>query len=176
MGDPPSRVAPDFRRRGISVRFPVRRVVVLIRLEEVTGAVLVDLSRLKNCTVRTLTRIGHYDLGTVRREDGLSLPGYARRHRQQYGVPESGADHGVGYSRISRCRVENDLARDERPAKLAIPDHAQSRPVLDRPTRIEEFELGVKLDVSRDFLVVQAEKWGLADLIDYGRRPSQALL
>ena len=88
-----------------------------------------------------------YQLGAEGREDVLAFKGSAVRQTELNGVPYRRAHHRVRNPRIAAGRVNDGLARPQSATRQACSNHAQGRPVLHGPARVEPLGLGIKLDV-----------------------------
>ena len=96
----------------------------------------------------------------------LALGRCARRKAKFHAVTKSRADHGVGDSSVAAGRVENHFARAQIAATFAFADHGVRGSVFYRPTRIEPFRLGVKLDVREIGRgAIKAQKRRIADAV-----------
>lgn len=146
VGDPPSSLAPDLRRRRLVMSLPVRRVAVLVRIEVAFGIGGGERPGLLDGTVRHLQGVGQDEVGPVRGHDPLPLLTGIRRQAEPDPVAPGGPDHGEGDPGVSARGVQDDLSRSEGTASLPGEHHAQGRPVLDRPSGVQPFRLGVDLD------------------------------
>ena len=152
------RLLPDLGRRRFVVRARVGRVGVLVRIEVAFGVLGVEPPRLTDGPVRALARVGQNEVHAVGAQDLLPLLAGVLRHAQLYPVAERGTDPGVRYPRVSARRVEDGLLGRQRARLLAVPDHPQRRPVLDRPTGVVPLRLAEDLDardLGRDARVTQ---------------------
>src|SRR5215203_283761 len=161
---------PDLRRRGLVVRARVGRVGVLIWVEVPLRILRVHPSRLPDSPVRALAGIGQHEIHAVGSQDLLPFLAGVSRHAKLYLVAERGPDPGVSYARVAAGRIEYGLSRRKGARLLAVPDHPQCRPVLDRSTRILPLRLAENSDarnLRRD--ARQLKKRRVADKLRYVR-------
>ena len=88
------RLLPDFNRRAVEMRLPVRVVVVLVRVEIFIGMLGDKPTAFVVCAVRTLQRIRLDDFRAVEPHQLLALlrrvRGKAQRNLVSHGGPQRG--------------------------------------------------------------------------------------
>ena len=166
----PPGLLPDLRRRGLVVRARVGRVGVLVRVEVPLRVLRVEPPRLPDGPVRALARVGQHEIHAVGAQDLLPLLAGVLRHAKLYLVAERGPDPGVRYPRVPARRIQDGLLGRKGARLLAVPDHPQRGPVLDRSTRIVPLRLAEDADAGnlrRD--ARQLQKRRVADKLRYVR-------
>ncbi len=146
------------------VRFPVRRVVVLVGIIVAAVIRFVHFPALANRAIRTFGRIGQHDLGAVRLQDSLPLHGRIGWQAKNYPVPLHSRDHGIRNSGVSARGIENNPVVCQFAGALAVQNHLERCTVFNAATGIEVFGFGVDLDsrkVSRQSR--QAQKRRVSD-------------
>src|SRR5947208_4414335 len=80
MRNTAARLLEDLGRGGFVMRLPVRRVVVLVRVEVEVGIFGRDLAHAPDGAVGAFHRVAVYDLRAVGRHDALALTAHVRGH------------------------------------------------------------------------------------------------
>ena len=93
--------------------------------------------------------------------------GVLRHHADQPVALELGR-HRQRDPGVARRRLEDRAARAQQPVLLGRLDHAQRRPVLDRPGRVAVLELGPQPHVGRRRQPRQPDQRGAADGVEQG--------
>jgi hypothetical protein len=146
MGEAFIRLLDDLGARRLVVRAPVRRVVVLVRVEIAIGVGVVNPARLADGAVAAFHRIGQHHLGAVGAQQSRSFGRHVARQAEAHAIARAGGEHGVGNAGVAGRGVEQHPARYEGAAPLAVEHHGQRRAVLHRSAGIRRLELGVQLD------------------------------
>ena len=128
------------------MRPPVGRVVVLIGVKVEIGIGFVDLAALADGAVGAFGGIAEDHLRAVGLQDALTLDGSVGRQAQLHLVAACRADHGIGDTGIAAGGIEDDVLGAKAAGALAIQDHVEARPILDRSAGIEVFGFGVDGD------------------------------
>jgi hypothetical protein len=162
-----ARLLDQLRRGGVVVGFPVRVVVVLIRIEIAIGVGCIEAARLTNGAVSALERTCQPQLGAKRPKDELSLGTRVFRQAQRHFVPTRRAHHRVGDAGVSRRRIQNRAVRSQTTGGLALQNHARGRPVFHRSTRVLPLGLRVQLHSRRLALeLAQPDQWRASDHVE----------
>src|SRR5215204_815670 len=135
------RLFPDLGRRRLVVRARVGRIGVLVRIEVALGVLSVEPPRLTDGPVRAVVGVGQDEVHTVGAQDLLPPLAGVLRHAELHPVAERGPDPGVRYTRVPACGVQNSLLGRQSARLLAVPDHPQRMPVLDRPAGVVPLRL-----------------------------------
>ena len=156
MSDPAGRLLQDLARGAFIVRARVGRVGVLVRVEVSVGIGRDDVAHHADRAVRAFAGVAEDDLGAVREDQRLALGADVLRHHELHPVALRRPEQRVGHACVARRGVDDGLLVRQRPGALAVLDHGESRPVLDRAAGVEPLGLGVDLDV-RVLVLEQAD-------------------
>ena len=108
---------------------------------------------------------GQHHLGAEEAHELAPLDREAVGHRDDKGIALGGADHRKADAGVAARRLDDGLARLQRPVALGGLDDAERKAVLDRAGRVEELALDVEGRVLRGEPVDLHDR-GVADRVD----------
>src|SRR5699024_8060167 len=144
VGDAPLGLLPDLRAGGVVVRLRVVHVLVLVRLPsagdlpgQAVGDRVVGLG-----VIGGHGRRADHDLGAVGTQHGELVRAELVRAHEHATVALLLGDHGQADPGVAGGRLDDGAAGSQLAALLGRLAHAHGDAILDRPARVEVFDLG----------------------------------